>query len=286
MSDQPLQDIRDQQDVEPVRKPPSFMQTLIWDLLLVSILLLGAVFRFTGIGWDQNTHMHPDERFLTMVATSIEPVKSIGDYFNTETSSLNPHNRGYGFYVYGTLPMFIVRYAGEWLGQSGYDDVHLVGRTISGLLDLGTLLLVFLIVKRLYQNQRMALIAALFYALSVLPIQLSHFFKEDTFMTFFATLTIYFAIRVLPINGDEDVLNEREQERGVDWLRTRWGSLWPYALFGIALGMAVSSKINAAPLALLLPSAVIIRFFKTAPEQRMAMIGVWIRNVAIAGFLA
>ena len=39
-----------------------------------------------------------------MVETAIEPVESLAQYFDTQNSTLNPHNRGYGFYVYGTLP--------------------------------------------------------------------------------------------------------------------------------------------------------------------------------------
>ena len=117
----------------------------LWDILLIGILLAGAYFRFTGLDWDQNQHLHPDERFLTMVETSIAPVDSLAQYFDTQTSTLNPHNRGYGFYVYGTLPLFIVRYVGEWLGKTGYDEIHLVGRQVSALMDLGTVLVVYLI---------------------------------------------------------------------------------------------------------------------------------------------
>ncbi len=40
-------------------------------ILLALILLLGAYFRLTGVEWDDNTHLHPDERFLTMVETAL-----------------------------------------------------------------------------------------------------------------------------------------------------------------------------------------------------------------------
>ncbi|MDO9122536.1 MAG: hypothetical protein Q7U31_12165, partial [Anaerolineaceae bacterium] len=43
----------------------------LWDLLIIVILLIGAFFRFTGINWDDNYHLHPDERFLTMVESAI-----------------------------------------------------------------------------------------------------------------------------------------------------------------------------------------------------------------------
>lgn len=257
----------------------------IWDVLLIGILILGAYFRTVGLNWDENTHMHPDERFLTMVATSLEPVKSVAEYFDTEHSTLNPHNRGYGFYVYGTLPMFIVRYIAQWLGQTGYDQIHLVGRQVSAFFDLATILVVFLIAARLYRKPRLALIAALFYALSVLPIQLSHFFKEDTFMTFFATLTVYFAIRVLPLDEQLWEVQGTVAVSSDNW-RRNWRSAIPFILFGVSLGMAMASKINSAPLALLLPVALLIRYFVLPEEQRERVIGVYFRNLIIAGMIA
>ncbi len=267
-------------------RPRATRSMLVWDILLIGILLLGAIFRITGLEWDQGTHMHPDERFLTMVATSIQPVDSLSEYFDTAQSSLNPHNRGYGFYVYGTLPMFIVRYAGEWLSQVGYDEIDLVGRQLSAVFDLGTVLLVYLIAVRLYGRPRLALLASFFYACSVLPIQLSHFFKEDTFMTFFATLTAYFAVRLLPDGTGETPLSEAELVRGVDWVRTRWREVIPYVLFGVALGMATASKINAAPLAVLLPGAVLIRYLKIPAAERDKYLLLLLRNLVVAAFFA
>jgi len=59
-------------------------------LLLIYILGMGAFLRFNGINWDEDQHLHPDERFLTMVSTSIAPVNGVGEYFDTANSSLNP----------------------------------------------------------------------------------------------------------------------------------------------------------------------------------------------------
>ena len=157
----------------------------VWDVLLILVLLIAAVFRFTGIEWDGNQHLHPDERFLTMVETAIQPVESIGDYFDTSSSSLNPNNQGYTFYVYGTLPIFIVRYVGEWVGMTGYDQINIVGRVLSGIFDLGTIVLVYFIARRLYHHPRLGLLAALFSALAVLQIQVSHYFTVDNFANFY-----------------------------------------------------------------------------------------------------
>ena len=45
--------------------------------VLALILLLGAALRFTGLNWDEHQHLHPDERFLTMVENSLQWPKSL-----------------------------------------------------------------------------------------------------------------------------------------------------------------------------------------------------------------
>ncbi len=87
----------------------------IYDLLFVLVLLGAAYLRLNGLDWDQSQHLHPDERFMTMVVSSMRSVKSLAEYFNTAQSTLNPHNVGYGFYVYGDLPIILVRSVAEWM---------------------------------------------------------------------------------------------------------------------------------------------------------------------------
>ena len=163
----------------------------LYDGLLVLLLIVGFTLRFTGIDWDEGEYLHPDERFLMFVESSIQPVQSVAEYFDTATSTLNPHNMGHNLFVYGTWPIFSVRYLLEWMGTPG-SQVYQIGRPLSALASLATVLLVYLVGSRLY-DRRVGLLAAAFSTFSVLDIQLSHFFKEDTFMTFFAFLTLYFA---------------------------------------------------------------------------------------------
>jgi hypothetical protein len=51
--------------------PRSLRASWLVDVLLILILLAGVYFRFTGVNWDDGTHLHPDERFLTMVESSL-----------------------------------------------------------------------------------------------------------------------------------------------------------------------------------------------------------------------
>jgi 4-amino-4-deoxy-L-arabinose transferase-like glycosyltransferase len=179
---------------QPSRRRP---RPWLFDLLLIYVLLIGAYVRFTGLFWGDYQYLHPDERFLVWVGTDISPVNSLAEYFNTAQSTLNPNNVGHGFYVYGTLPMLITRYLVQWIyGHSGFMEMTNVGRALSALADLLTVLLVFQVAERLY-DKRVALLSAAFSAVAVLQIQQSHFFTMDTFINFFSFLAFYFAVRVM-----------------------------------------------------------------------------------------
>src|SRR5215212_7458577 len=99
----------------------------LYDLLFLLVLVLAGYLRLTGVDWGEGQHQHPDELFLTGVLESLRAhecadASSPVDYFSSSTSPLNPFNRGYTFFVYGNLPMTIVRVAAEAFdGDGGLD---------------------------------------------------------------------------------------------------------------------------------------------------------------------
>ncbi len=219
------------------------MRPCLPGLILLLILIFAASLRLAGLDWGAHSHNHPDERFLTMVESGLRFPETIAEYFDTNNSTLNPHNMGYGFFVYGTFPIFLVRAVAEWIGKTGYDEVHFVGRVISVLFDLATIYVVYLIGKRLYRP-RVGLLAAFFTSLSVLLIQHAHFFVVDPVANAFILAGLYFAIRIFD-NGE-----------GID-----------YILFGILLGLSVASKINTVPLAGMSALAAVARVFTSENDQ-------------------
>jgi len=257
----------------------------VWDILIIGILFIGAYFRFTGESWDDVYHLHPDERFLTMVETALQPVESVGEYFNTSISTLNPNNVGFSFYVYGTFPLFLARYVGEAVGQTGYGQIHIVGRVLSGVFDMLTILFIYLIGKRLYKNHRLGLLAALFYSLAVLAIQLSHFFTVDTTASFFSVLTVYFAI-CLSTPDPKRLEVERSNADKWYWLKQGWNSIGLYVAFAVSYGIAMACKVSIAPLALLLPLAAFIYFKKLDETKRENEWPILLRNLVVAGLIA
>ena len=175
-------------------------------IALLIIVLIATLLRFTGVNWDQNTHLHPDERFLTMVGTGLKITSNLNKYLDPKTSTLNPvnvlddqGNKKYSFFVYGSLPITINKIFAVATGNDTYHGFTLSGRMLSALFDLLTVLLLFKIIevfeKNKVVNKNIKYWAAFFYAVSVLPIQLSHFFAVDTFLTFFLFMSLYLIIR-------------------------------------------------------------------------------------------
>ena len=177
-------------------------------IILTGIILLALFLRFQNINWDSGFHLHPDERFLTMVGNAIKIPNSVEQYFNPDTSPLNPPNVGFSFFVYGAFPIILNKIIALLFGNDTYGAFTLQGRILSGLADMMVLFLVFktaelLFVETghapsLYKNKtrnNLPLLAAFFYAIAVLPIQLSHFFTTDSFLNLFMFASFYFALR-------------------------------------------------------------------------------------------
>lgn len=162
-------------------------------LILLSIMLLGLGLRLIGLNWDQGQHLHPDERFLTMVLSDIKIPQNLIEYLNPKLSPLNPYNQNYSFFVYGSFPVNIVKFLGQALNLNSYDQIYLVGRYVTVFLDLLIILVIYLISIEIY-NDKVGLLAAFFYSISVLPVQLSHFYTVDPFLNFFIITTFYLLI--------------------------------------------------------------------------------------------
>ena len=204
---------------------PLFNTGRLHVLVLALILLVAAAFRLNALEtWDADSHQHPDERFMTIVASSVKLPESLGDYFNTARSSLNPYANGQSNYAYGQLPLTLTRVVAEWTNHTAYDSVYGVGRALSTLADLFTILFAWLLARRVF-NVRTAHLTALLLALTVLPIQLAHYFAVDTFAACFAAGALYFGQR--------------------SWQRE---SLLDGLLAGVFVGFAMASKISAVML--------------------------------------
>jgi len=232
--------------------------------LLLLVMALAVTLRLVGQDWGGPNLLHPDERFISMVTTSLEPNEKLLDYFDTGSSKLNPENTGsHPQFVYGTYPVILVRMLGEAFGQTGLGQVKIMGRLMSTVWDLLTILLVFLIGARL-GDRRTGVVAAFFLTVTVLHIQHSHYFTVDLAQVFFVTLALYMAIRIAGAceePGDESLGSTTRRRLAASHLGLS-------LLFGIAAGAAVAAKLSAAPVVLLLPAAHLIRLIQTDADRR------------------
>ena len=292
----------------------------IYDILFLLVLILAGYLRLSGVNWGEGQGQHPDENTFSGVLGSMRaqkcagesiPVDScpveqrrwlgIGDYFDSKTSTLNPYNRGYGSFVYGNLPMNAIRFAAELTDQT---DLRIFGRQASAFADLFAIFFLYLAVARLYDH-RVAALASLFSALTVMQIQQSHFFTTDLFVNTFAFLAIYFAVSIVQYKEKRPETGELPDETNPQSSISNLQSPIPdssitnyqspasdsqspaptlqspisnspitnYQLllaspllllslgFGAAYGMALASKLNIYPLAILLPAAFAVRYF-------------------------
>ena len=183
--------------------------------IFLLIFVFGLSLRLYHFNWDHNQHLHPDGRFLTMVTLHLDWPSSWYAYFETDKSPLNPFNRGYNFFVYGPLPLWLTKGVAQIFAWSDYNHLVLVGRILAALADSGVLIFLFLISKSIW--------APFFYAIMVLPIQLSHFYTVDPFLNFF-------------LWGGFLGMYQYRKSRHWLWL----------LLAGFSLGLALAAKISAA----------------------------------------
>ena len=208
------------------------------------VVLLGSSLRLYGLNWDDSHHLHPDERFIVLTAVTIHWPKNVSEYLDPEITSLSPYNTDdYKSYIYGTFPLFLTKAFADILGYGTYGKLHLVGRLLSALFDIGSLLLVYCIAINIFSKST-ALLSAAFYAIAVLPIQQSHFFTADNFMVFWILLTFLLLVIFL----------EKES----------YLSLWLSGFIGISFALALASKVSAGLFATLIALTFGIKFLKSA----------------------
>jgi hypothetical protein len=219
--------------------------------LCIVLALVGIGLRFSRLDWNQGTNLHPDEYGLTNTLTQLRLPGSLDNYFNTRISSISPYMR-YDIagnrisdgpdnrMRWGQWPIILLRAFAEWTGNTGYDELRVTGRYLSAFVDSLGILLLFLIGESLY-NRRVGLLAAALSSLAVLQIQQAHFMTVDTFAVLFSLLAMLAAVRIAqhPLVIRSEAGSYRPMLGLVGW----------FALFGAAFGMAVSSKVNLAPLA-------------------------------------
>ncbi|PJE51750.1 hypothetical protein COV27_01645 [candidate division WWE3 bacterium CG10_big_fil_rev_8_21_14_0_10_39_14] len=192
--------------------------------LLIGIVLLGIILRFCGLNWGYPFIFQPDEDTLVRGAIGIrfDPNPHHFDWPTLQTYLL--------FFVISIWAKFT-----DFLALLGLKPLvnnlfpiwfdrpfvfYLWGRIISALAGGGSLILTYLISKKIF-NKKTAFLAVFLLAISLQNIEDSHFATLDSSMTFWMLLAFYFAQRIY--------------EKGI---------LKYYILAGFVSGLAASTKYN------------------------------------------
>jgi uncharacterized membrane protein len=229
------------------QRSPHWSLSLVWQrrTLLAILTLLALALRLYGIDWDAGTALHPDERQIVFVSQALGWPGSFHQFLSVQ-SPLNPH-----FFAYGTFPLYLLALCAHglaWLaaaiGHSGWPNgpngpaftqFLLTGRALSALADTGTVLLTYLLGRRI-GGYPVGVLAAALVAVTPFEVQVSHFYAVDTVLVFFVVLTLLGAVALATDDG--------------------WG--WP-VWCGLGLGLALATKVSAAPLFLPVLAATFLR---------------------------
>ncbi|GAK50212.1 glycosyl transferase family 39 [Candidatus Moduliflexus flocculans] len=176
------------------------------------------------------------------------------------------------FFAYGSLPIYLLKIvqmaADAILARLNRPpaDFFMLGRAISALFGSLTLLLLYRFGKRFF-SERVGILSSALLGVTVLHIQLSHFLTVDVMLTFFVVLAVYYAAQL-----------------------TESPAKFSYSLLcGAIIGLALATKVSAAPLfgvlgvAHLLVMAREIREHRSAWKTLLRHAGIFLAAALLAG---
>ncbi len=217
-----------------------------WTLVpLLLILALGLALRLHGLNWDSGFGFHPDERDIYMRSGCMyellteapdhqscgyvgdqplaEPgLPGLGTLLDAERSPLNPH-----WFPLGSILIYVMvffRSIIELFTDVTALDMRYTGRVLSTLADVGSILMVFVLGRRMF-SPGVGLLAAAFTSIAVIHVQNSHFYRPETFSVFFTLAAFWAMLRMV------------EKKR-----------LRDSAFLGLMVGLALAPKVNVLPL--------------------------------------
>jgi YYY domain-containing protein len=250
-----------------------FLARSIFPVLLV-IIALALGLRLIGLQWDQGNFFHPDERSIYMRVDCMHRVLTVAPYYqdcirafpdtepgvpswgvflDSERSPLNPHWFPLGGIIIYLLLMVKVVFSP--IVTMGIQDLAIAGRTISALMDVGSVVMIYLLGRRVFDN-RVGLLAAGLLAVTVAHIQNSHFYRPETFIVFFTLGSFWCMLRVM------------SDGRWRDW-----------GLLGLFLGLAIATKVSVLPI--FLPLALVVGMAVHRATRSDEKVVLWGRLVAL-----
>ena len=187
----------------------------VFVLLVVAVAALGL--RMNGLDWDGGSFYHPDERSIYLRADCMYRVLTespgwdscqnrdfpqdtpgfpgIGTLLDKDASPLNPH-----WFPLGTIIIYLlvgIRFLMEpFMDQVRLEDLASAGRALAAFVDTASVVLLFFLGRRLF-GQGAGLLAAALGAFTVFNIQVTHFYRPESFVVLLALIAFWWMLNVL-----------------------------------------------------------------------------------------
>lgn len=186
-------------------------------IILGLILLLSLALRMQGLDWDGGNFYHPDERSIYMRAECMhltlteQPgwqscqnrdfpkdapgLPGVSVFFDKDASPLNPH-----WFPLGSIIIYLlvaVRFGLDFfMEEIRLQDLATAGRIIAALVDTISVAFLFFLGRRLF-GVATGLFAAALMGLMVINIQVSHFYRPESFVMLLAIMAFWWMLNVV-----------------------------------------------------------------------------------------
>ncbi len=188
-----------------------------WVFVLVLIAVAALGLRMNGLDWDGGSFYHPDERSIYLRADCMYRVLTespgwascqnrdfpqdtpgfpgVSTLLDKDASPLNPH-----WFPLGTVIIYLlvgIRFLMEpFMDQVRLEDLASAGRALAAFVDTASVVLLFFLGRRLF-GQGAGLLAAGLGALTVFNIQVTHFYRPESFVVLLALVAFWWMLNVL-----------------------------------------------------------------------------------------
>ena len=219
--------------------------TPVWVFILALIAASALGLRMNGLDWDGGNLYHPDERSIYLRADCMYRVLTeslgwdscqshdfpqdtpgipgIGTFLDRDASPLNPH-----WFPLGTIIIYLLvglRFLMEpFMDQVRLQDLASTGRALAAFADTASVVLLFFLGRRLF-GQGAGLLAAALGAFTVFNIQVTHFYRPESFVVLLALVAFWWMLNVL--------------ERG---------RLRDHAVLGLVIGLTFAFRGSSLPI--------------------------------------
>ena len=147
--------------------------TLIVYLLALLAFILHFITIYHGVG------AHPDERLIMMSVMSMK----------WNWLEMKPIT-----FSYGSVPFYFLFFLKEGITKIGfpigYDELFLVGRTFSGIIGSGCIVVLYYLSQFFFKSLKWAMVPSFLLFFNWFFFQNSHFYTVDIYLTFFLLLSI------------------------------------------------------------------------------------------------